>query len=152
LLAALDDERAYPKDRSKLIMADISGPAVAADKLCFIIALAHDFDVKVAVTEEDTGSNPADDGQRAVLEDHEDDPAEEELRVFIDELDVDEQIDLVALVWLGRGDGEIADWVSLRSQAADAHNERTSDYLMGIPLLADYLETGMSAFGLSCES
>jgi len=135
-------------------MADTSGPAVAVDKLCFIIALAHDFDVKEAVTEEDTGSNPTDDGQRAVLEDHEDDPAEAELRVFIDELDEDEQIDLVALVWLGRGDGETSDWDSLRSEAANAHNEhdRTSDYLMGIPLLAYYLEVGMDAFGLSCES
>lgn len=133
-------------------MANIAGPAVAVDKLCFIIALAHGFDVKDAVTEEDTGSNPTDDGQRAVLEDHEDDPVEEELRVFIDELDEDEQIDLVALVWLGRGDGEISDWDSLRSDAADAHNDRTSDYLMGIPLLADYLEVGMNAFGLFCES
>lgn len=133
-------------------MAAIPGPAVAVDKLCYIIALAHDFDVKVAPTDEDASSNPADDAQRDVLEDHPDDPAEEELRVFIDELNEDEQIDLVALVWLGRGDGEVSDWDSLRSQAADAHNDLTSDYLMGIPVLADYLDAGMSAFGLSCES
>jgi hypothetical protein len=126
--------------------------SISTDKLYYIIALARDFDVKEEANEDDPGSNPSDDEQRSVLEDRPDDPAEEELRVFIDELDEDEQIDLVALAWLGRGDEELSDWDALRSQAALAHNERTADYLMGIPVLPDLLEEGMNAFGLSCES
>lgn len=59
----------------------------------------------------------------------------------------DEQIDLVALAWLGRGDGALDDWADLRAEAARAHNNRTAAYLLGMPLLGDYLEEGLSQFG-----
>jgi hypothetical protein len=71
---------------------------------------------------------------------------------FIGALSEDEQIELVALAWLGRGDGTIEDWSDLRAQAASAHNRRTAQYLLGLPLLADHLEEGLSLFGRSCES
>jgi hypothetical protein len=87
----------------------------------------------------------------SVLEDRVDDPVAQELRGFIGALNEDEQIDLVALTWLGRGDGTIADWDELRAEASRAHNKRTATYLLGIPLLADYLEEGLAQFGLSCE-
>jgi len=63
----------------------------------------------------------------------------------------DEQIDLVALVWLGRGDGTIDDWNELRAEASRAHNKRAASYLLGMPLLADYLEEAISQFGISCD-
>ena len=62
-----------------------------------------------------------------------------------------EQVDLVALTWLGRGDGTIEDWTKLRAEAARAHNKRTTGYLLGMPLLSDHLEEGLSQFGRSCE-
>jgi len=74
-----------------------------------------------------------------------------ELAGFIRDLNVDEQVDLVALMWLGRGDGDIDSWGELRSQAAQAHNNRTASYLIGTPMLADYLEEAMSQFGRSFE-
>jgi hypothetical protein len=52
---------------------------------------------------------------------------------MIDDLNYDEQIDLVTLAWLGRDGGSLNDWASLRSQAMAAHNERTADYLLGMP-------------------
>ena len=73
---------------------------ISPEKVCFVIVKAREFDVKDAVTEEDPGSNPTDDKETAVLEDHEDDPVVEELSGFIDALTEDEQIDLVALAWL----------------------------------------------------
>jgi hypothetical protein len=66
-------------------------------------------------------------------------------------LNVDEQIDLVTLAWLGRGDGDLDSWEELRSQAASEHNNRTASYLLGTPLLADYLEDALSQLGESCE-
>jgi hypothetical protein len=63
----------------------------------------------------------------------------------------DEQIDLVALAWLGRGDGTIADWADLRAEASQAYNRRTARYLLGMPLLADYLMDALAAFGRSCD-
>jgi hypothetical protein len=59
-------------------------------------------------------------------------------------LNDDEQIDLVALTWLGRGDGDIGNWGDLRAEAARAHNKRTAAYLLGKPMLADHLEEALS--------
>jgi len=87
----------------------------------------------------------------SVLEDHRDDPVEQELRGFIGALTEDEQIDLVAMAWLGRGDGTIDDWDELRAEASRAHNNRTASYLLGMPLLPDHLEEALSLFGLSCQ-
>jgi hypothetical protein len=86
-----------------------------------------------------------------VLEDHEDDPVVEELTSLIDSLSEDEQIDLVALAWLGRDDYEAADWPAVREEAARAHNRGTSSYLLGMPQLGDFLEEGLSMLGYSCE-
>src|ERR1035441_3350023 len=64
---------------------------------------------------------------------------------------IHEQIDLVALTWLGRGDGDIENWDELRAEAARAHNKRTAAYLLGMPMLADHLEEALSKFGHSSE-
>lgn len=125
--------------------------SIVTDKVCFIIVKAREFDVKDVKTDPDDASNPSDDGMISVLEDRRDDPVADELRGFIGALNEDEQVDLVALAWLGRGDGTIGDWDELRAEAARAHNKRTAAYLLGIPLLADYLQEGLSLFGQSCD-
>ena len=70
---------------------------------------------------------------------------------FIGALSVDEQIDLVTLMWLGRDDYTADDWDSVREEATRAHNERTGEYLLGTPNLGDLLEEGLSMLGYSCE-
>ena len=124
---------------------------ISPEKVCFIIIKAREFDAKDEVTEPDPGSNPSDDKDAAVLEDHEDDPVVEELTSLINCLSEDEQIDLVALTWLGREDYSASDWSTVREEAARAHNERTANYLLGTPLVGDYLEEGLSMLGYSCE-
>jgi Protein of unknown function (DUF3775) len=124
--------------------------AVSSEKLCFIIEKAREFDVKDVVTDPDDASNPTDDANLAVLEDHKDDPVVKELSAVINPVSVDEQIDLVTLTWIGRGDGGIEDWGDLRAEATRAHNRRTAAYLLSIPLLADYLDEAISLFGISC--
>jgi hypothetical protein len=125
--------------------------SISPEKVCFFILKAREFDVKDAVSDPDSGSNASDDAMIDVLEDHPDDPTQQELRSFIDALTEDEQVDLVALTWLGRGDGTIDEWEDLRAEAARLHNNRTAAYLMGKPMLGDHLEEGLSQFGLSCE-
>jgi hypothetical protein len=125
--------------------------SISPEKLCFIIAKAREFDVKDVVTDPGDSSNPTDDAMLAVLEDHPDDPVVEELTGFIRALTEDEQVDLVALTWLGRGDGTIADWDELRAEALRAHNKRTASYLLGMPLLSNHLEDALSQFGISCN-
>ena len=125
--------------------------SISPEKLCFIIAKAREFDVKDVVTDPDDASNPTDDAMLAVLEDHPDDPVLQELTGFIGALSEDEQIDLVALSWLGRGDGTIDDWDDLRAEASRAHNRRTASYLLGMPLLSNHLEDALAQFGISCD-
>ena len=125
--------------------------SISPEKVFYIIAKAREFDVKDVVTDPDSGSNAADDAMLSVLEDHRDDPVLDELTGFINALDEDEQIDLVALTWLGRDDYEASDWASVRDEAARVHNRRTARYLLGMPLLADFLEEGLSLLGHSCE-
>lgn len=125
--------------------------SIATEKVCFIVVKAREFDVKDVVTDPDDASNASDDNMISVLEDHGDDPVASELRGFIDALDEDEQTDLVALAWLGRGDGTIDDWRELRAEAARAHNKRTASYLLGMPLLADHLEEALAQLGRSCD-
>jgi len=131
--------------------ADESPLTISPEKVFFIIVKAKEFDAKDEVTEPDPGSNPTDDMSVEVLEEHEDDPVVEELTSLIDSLSEDEQIDLVALAWLGRDDYSAADWAEVRAEAARAHNRRTAEYLLGMPLAGDFLEEGLSMLGYSCE-
>jgi hypothetical protein len=117
------------------------------DTVAFIILKAREFDVKVADGDPDSGSNPADDGQADVLADKSDDPVREELIGAIQGLRDDQQIRLVALAWLGRGTYDIDEWHDAVQTARDEHNNRTAEYLLGLPLLGDYLEDGLAMFG-----
>ena len=125
--------------------------SISPEKVCFVVVKAREFDAKDIVTDPEGSSNASDDAMISVLEDHRDDPVVQELRGFIGALTEDEQIDLVAMAWLGRGDGTLDDWDELRAEAARAHNKRTASYLLGMPLLPDHLEEALSQFGLSCE-
>ena len=131
-------------------MAEVPDLLIATDKVCFIVMKARQFDGMVEVSDPGSGSNPIDDGSIDVLEDGADDPVRHELVSFIRALDIDEQIELVALAWLGRGDDDLAGWSELQAQARDRRNDRTATYLLGMPLLPDHLEEGLSLFGESC--
>jgi len=128
---------------------------ISPEKVAFLIEKAREFDVKEGDSDPDSGSNAADDEMIDVLEDNGRDPVAYELRSFINALNEDEQLDLVALMWLGRGDGGIDEWDELRSRAIDARaayrraSPETVRYLLGEPLLGDLLADGLDAFGIS---
>jgi len=124
--------------------------SISTDKVCFFVLKAREFEAKDVVTEPDPASNATDDGMRAVLEDHRNDATYQELRAFIDGLTEDERVDLVTLMWVGRGDGELADWRELRREAARQHTARTAQYLLGHPLLADHLDEALARLGHRC--
>ena len=125
-------------------------PTIDPEKVCFVVIKAREFDVKVEPVEPNPGSNPADSGVGDVLQDYADDPTYEELGSFIKALNEEEQANLVALVWVGRGDFGKDEWDEVLAQARQQANDRTAEYLLGIPLLADYLEEGLAVFGQSC--
>ena len=140
-----------PLPRGPEAAAEPPALSVSRETVCYIILKAREFDAKDVATLSDDGSDPPDEGMRSVLEDRPDDPVRQELFGQIRALTFDEQVDLVTLTWIGRGDGTLADWAELRDLAASRHNQRTASYLLGIPLLGDYLSEGLATLGYSCE-
>jgi hypothetical protein len=129
--------------------ADMPELSISTDQVGFLIVKAREFDAKEEVSDPDEGSNATDDGMIDVLEDNADDPVAREITGFIDAMSVDEQIDLVTLLRLGRGDGTADEWESLRAEVAGSMNKRTASYLLGQPMLGDLLAEGLEELGLS---
>lgn len=126
-------------------------PGIATDAVCRIVVKARQFSAKEGAVGEGTGSNPSDDGFHSILGAFKGDPVYTELKSFIDDLDIDDQCDLVALTWVGRGDFTALQWARALGTAREQHTDHTAEYLLGTPLLADFLEEGLAAFGESCE-
>jgi len=124
---------------------------IAPDSAFAILLKARQFDVKVAETDPDSGSNPSDDNSVEVLEFGPSDDTRHELVSAIRDLNDDEQRDLIALIWLGRGDFTVGEWNETRRAAGDIGRERTPRYVAEIPLVSDYLQEGLSQFNLSIE-
>ena len=123
--------------------------AISAEKVGFLIEKTREFDVKEGSSDPDSGSNGVDDNMVNVLDDNGDDPVVREITGFINAMTEDERVDLVALMRLGRGDGTIDEWDDLRREAAEGGNKGTASYLLGEPLVSDYLAEGLEAFGLA---
>lgn len=138
------------KSKSKAADPDLPSPDINTDKVCFIIAKARELDAEDEGLEADD-SNPTDDESRSILTDEAYGPIHQELTAFIDALDDDEKADLVALTWTGRGDYSAREWRVAVSDARTRQEMETSVYLLGIPLLSDYLESGLTEFDLSCQ-
>lgn len=124
---------------------------ISTDAVCYIIVNARQFDVKEGTTDPNSGSDAPDDGYRDVLEDNPQDPVYRLLTDFICGLDLEEQINLVALAWLGRGTYAKSEWSEALKIARQEHNNRTAQYLLGLPLLGDYLEEGLAQFDRRCS-
>jgi hypothetical protein len=109
--------------------------SISPEKISSVIERAHRRDTAQMAPDDDP------------LPFHADAPALQELAKIIDELSDDEQADIIALMWLGRGDGEVREWHELREEAALLHNKHGTAYLLAKPLLADYLTEGLATLG-----
>jgi hypothetical protein len=124
---------------------------IPLEQLTYIIEKAREFDAETEPVDTDSASNPSDDKDVAILEGTGDNPTEQELSAALDALDDDQRVELLALMWLGRGDFERGEWRDALARAREVHNAAETEYLMGTPLLADYLEEALDALGYSLE-
>ncbi len=83
-----------------------------------------------------------------LAEEENDDLSDEELRELLEDLNVDESAELVAIAWIGRGDFEAEDFTQAVQEAKERAVGSTATYLLGMPMLADYLEAGLDALSL----
>jgi len=118
---------------------------IPLDTVGWIIVKAREYDGKA----EDTSDGDAQEDPSSVLQDRADDPTEAELASWINDLTDTEAAELVALMWLGRGDADAGEFDALVEQARAARSGKTSKYLLGEPMLADYLAEGLEALGVS---
>jgi hypothetical protein len=124
---------------------------IGLDKIQDIVVKARTFDLEDLPDDPDPGDEPEAAQDREEKLDEGDDPAEAELRELIDDLNDDEIVDLIALVWIGRGDFGAEDLAEARQLARERHQGSSSAYLMGIPTLADYLSEGLAEVGYDLE-
>lgn len=124
---------------------------VNPETVCRLVELARGFHAQEEVTIDDEPGDPGDDFLSQMLAGHTGDTALEEFRNIVADLEPDQQQQVVALLWLGRGDFTLEEWPEALEQAADNWNERTADYLIAHPLLPDYLAEGLDQHGYGCD-
>ena len=124
---------------------------IGLDKIQDIVLKAREFDLEEFPDEPDPGADADAAENREERLDEGDDPTEAELRELIDDLNDDEVVDLIALVWIGRGDFGVEEIGEARELAKERHQGSSSRYLMGIPTLAEYLAEGLAAAGYGLE-
>jgi uncharacterized protein DUF3775 len=90
---------------------------IPLEQLAFIVEKAREFDAETAPIDIDPVSNPIDDDNVAILEDTRDNPTRQELVAALDRLDDDQKIEILALMWLGRGDFDAREWPDALAQA-----------------------------------
>jgi Protein of unknown function (DUF3775) len=71
----------------------------------------------------------------------------QELIDEIDGMDPDHQHELVALMWVGRGDFDASEWDEALSMAAERADRPTSEYLLDHPMAADDIASGLEVLG-----
>ena len=120
---------------------------IAPEKVAHVIVRAREIDVKVSPWDSAGDVRDAD----SILEARAGDATEAELREFIANLNEDEQASLVALMWVGRETYGADEFEEALDTARLEATSPTADYLMGEPLLADHLESGLDALGISVE-
>jgi hypothetical protein len=123
---------------------------IGLDKIQDIVLKARAFDLEDFPDDPDPGAE-LDAENREDRLDAGDDPTEAELRELIHDLNDEEVVDLIALVWVGRGDFGIDELAEARELARERHQGSSSRYLMGIPTLAEYLSEGVAAAGYDLE-
>jgi hypothetical protein len=122
---------------------------IAPEKVAHVIIKAREFDAKVGAWDASPDDGDGDEDPSAILEDFSNDPTFAEVAGFIDALNDDEQAGLVALAWIGRGTFEAEEYGEAVETARSEKTNSTARYLLGLPLLADYLEEGLEKLGFS---
>ena len=126
---------------------------IAVDKVTDLIAHLRAIEVKEGDTDPDSGSNPIDDSATDVLVSGTDDATEDEIRGVLASLNDDERADLLALLYVGRGDMEPEEWSEAvrfaRERAAEGQGVRAE--LLGAPDAGDLLAEGLDRMGITPE-
>lgn len=124
---------------------------VNPDTVCRLIELARAYHVREPAAFPEEGGNPVDDWSQEMLADHADNTSGDEFETTLSDLDPALQHEIVALLWLGRGDYTLEEWEGVVQQAKEQWATDTAQYLLSHPLLADQLREGLELHGYRCD-
>jgi hypothetical protein len=129
---------------------------ISTEKVCALIESAREIAGKVASTAGDRTTSGDDSKLATIVDDpgqdfNERDDRRGQMVEFIAGLNVEEQTDLLALIWLGRGDYDIAEWDDALAEAEARIAARDPDYMIGDSALPQYLGDGLEAFDRTCD-
>jgi hypothetical protein len=139
------------KSGRRIEMAERIPIEIDPEAVYFIVVKAREYDEKDELGEPDPDEDPAEEAISRGMRYYNDDPVAQEIKDAIDGLNDDHQAELVALMWLGRGDYTPADWTEATRTARERHTGPTAEYLLGEPMLGDYLEEGLVQLGYTME-
>jgi hypothetical protein len=120
--------------------------------VCFIIQKAKEFHAKEEVTfSEKIPDSEYEYDWSQILADHEDDQTLIEIKNVIEDLEPDQQVDLLTLMYVGRGDFDMNEWSAAHKEAKNNLAPNLTGYLLSKPFIADYLEKSLEMLGFSYE-
>lgn len=140
----------YLKEIIKMEKKNMQLP-IDTETICYLIQKIREFHAKEEVVLPDSLLSPAEDWSLQALADHQDDPTYAEVVETIKDLEPDQQIALVALMWIGRGDFSSSEWDDAVETATEVRGKiPTGEYLLSTPYSADFIEEALNQFGFGC--
>ena len=126
------------------------------EKVCAFIETAREVAGKVASTSGDRTTTGDDSKLETIVDEpgqdlYEGDERRRQMVEFVAGLNVEGQTDLLALIWLGRGDYDIAEWGDALEEAEARIAARDPDYMIGDASLPEYLGTGSTRSVRTCD-
>ncbi|MHB1947686.1 MAG: DUF3775 domain-containing protein [Gammaproteobacteria bacterium] len=119
--------------------------------ICAIILKAKEINIEEELFLPGDPDSPETDDAKEIVSDEKVDLTTSELRYVINELEPDQQRELIALMYVGRGDYEKDQWSEAIKQADNIPAHQRADYLLSKEMFADYLTEGLAKFGYSCD-
>ena len=124
---------------------------ISTAKVCDFIEAAREVAGKVPSTAGDATTTGDDSPLETIEEGSQPDDRRREMVEFIAGLNVAEQVDLLALIFIGRGDFDIGAWDDAVREAGDRIAARDPDYMIGDAALPEYLGDALNAFDRPCD-
>ena len=123
---------------------------IEPETVYYLVLKAREFDEKdqIGATLDPDADDTQSDRMSGLFDS---DPVAQEIKDTIDGLNEDHQAELLALTWIGRGDYTGGEWQEALNTARERRSNPTSEYLLGTPMLGDYLEEGLVALGYEIE-
>lgn len=120
---------------------------IKSDYLGMLMIKVRALMARQETADPDSGVEPGDEDGPAVLREQADDLSREEILEEIEGLEPGQRAELVALMWLGRGDAEKEDWRDTVRLAVEREEMPTGEYLLDNPLVAEYWAEGLDKLG-----